>query len=61
MKRLIVPALAILAVIAALTAAMWRPSARLSAETAGMPALEQLYANASKLPDQEIEDRSIGP
>ncbi len=62
MKSLIVPAFAILAVIAATSAAMWRPSARLSAETAaGMPPLEQLYAGAGKLPDQEIDDRSIGP
>jgi type II secretory pathway component PulK len=62
MKRLIVPAFAVVALIAAIAAAaMWRPSTKLSAETGAMPSLQEQHtaAGANKLPDQEIEDQSL--
>ena len=62
MKRLMVPAFTLVALIAAVSAAaMWHPSTKLSAETGAMPSLQELHtsAGANKLPDQEIEDQSL--
>jgi hypothetical protein len=61
MKRLMIAAFAVVALIAAATAIMWRPSTKLSAETAAMPSLQELYtvAGANKLSNQEIEDQSL--
>jgi hypothetical protein len=62
MKHLIVAAFAIVALIAAgAIAAVWHPSSKLSAGTAGMPSLQELHAGvvANKLPNQEIEDQSL--
>lgn len=61
MKRLIVPAFVVVALIAAVAAAMWHPSTKLSAETGAMPSLQELHtaAGAKELPNQEIEDQSL--
>ena len=62
MKRLMIPAFALVALIAAVAAAvMWHPSTKLSAETGAMPSLQKQHtaAGANKLPDQEIEDQSL--
>jgi hypothetical protein len=61
MKRLMIPAFAVVALIAAATAIMWHPSTKLSAGTAAMPSLRELHtaAGANRLPDQEIEDQSL--
>jgi len=61
MKRLMIPVLALVALIAAAAAIVWHPSTKLSAGTAAMPPLLELHtaAGANKLPDQEIEDQSL--
>jgi hypothetical protein len=61
MKRLMIPAFVVVALIAAATAIMWHPSTKLSAGTAAMPALQELHtaAGANKLPNQEIEDQAL--
>ena len=62
MKRLMIPAFALIVVAA--TALMLRsPSASvdISAGTAAMPSLQELHASAgiNRLPVQEIEDQSL--
>jgi hypothetical protein len=61
MKRLMIPVLALVALIAAAAAIVWHPSTKLSAGTVAMPSLLELHtaADANKLPDQEIEDQSL--
>jgi hypothetical protein len=61
MKRLMIPAFAVVALIAAASAIMWHPSTKLSAGTAAMPSLLELHtaAAANMLPNQEIEDQSL--
>jgi hypothetical protein len=59
MKRLMISALASVALFAAATA--MQRSAELSAGTAGMPALQDLHtaAGVNKLPIEEFEDMSV--
>jgi hypothetical protein len=61
MKRLMIPAFAAVALIAAGTAMLWSHTTKLSAGTAAMPSLHELHtvAGANKLPNQEIEDQSL--
>jgi len=64
MKRLMISALATVALLAATTATalLWSPSANLSAAgTAAMPSLHELHtaAGANKLSNLEIEDQSL--
>jgi hypothetical protein len=63
MKRLMISAIAAVAVLATTITLHWAhtPSTKLSAGTASMPSLQELYtaANANKLPNQEIEDQSL--
>jgi hypothetical protein len=61
MKRLMIPVLALVALIAAAAAIVWHPSTKLSAGSAAMPSMQELHtvAGANKLPDQEIEDQSL--
>jgi hypothetical protein len=60
MKRLMIPVLALVALIAAAAAIVY-PSTKLSPGSAAMPSLLELHtaAGANKLPDQEIEDQSL--
>jgi hypothetical protein len=46
MKRLMIPVLALVALIAA--AAVWHPSTKLSAGTAAMPSLLELHSSGRK-------------
>lgn len=61
MKRLIILAIAATALVG--TTKMWwhTPSTLRAAETVGMPSLKELHAmaGANKLPDGNIEDRSL--
>jgi hypothetical protein len=63
MKRLMISAIAAVAVLATTVTLRWAhtPSTKLSAGAASMPSLQELYtaANANKLPNQEIEDQSL--
>jgi hypothetical protein len=63
MKRLMISAIAAVAVLATTVTLLWwrTVSTNLSAGTASMPSMQELYtaANADKLPDQEIEDQSL--
>jgi hypothetical protein len=63
MKRLMISVIAAVAVLATTVTLLWwrTVSTNLSAGTASMPSLQELYtaANADKLPDQEIEDQSL--
>jgi C4-dicarboxylate transporter len=56
-------AIAAVAVLATTITLLWShtSSTKLSAGTASMPSLQELYtaANANKLPNQEIEDLSL--
>jgi hypothetical protein len=63
MKRLMISALAAVALLAATTATamLWSPSTKLSAGTAAMPPLHELHiaAGANKLPIEDYEDMSL--
>jgi len=62
MKRLVIPALAAVALFAVVaTAMLWSHSTKLSAGTAVMPSLQELHtvAGVNELPNQEIEDQSL--
>ena len=62
MKRLVIPALAAVALFAVVaTAMLWSHSTKLSAGTAAMPSLQELHtvAGVNKLPNQEIEDHAL--
>ena len=61
MKRLMIPALAAVALIAAGTAMLWSHTTKLSAGTAAMPTLQELHtaAGVNKLPIEEFEDMSL--
>jgi hypothetical protein len=63
MKRLMISALAAVALFAATTATamLWSPSTKLSAGTAAMPSLHELHtaAGANKLPTEDFEDMSL--
>jgi hypothetical protein len=63
MKRLMISAIAAVAVLATTITLLWSRtlSTKLSAGTASVPSLQELYtaANANKLPNQEIEDLSL--
>jgi len=61
MKRLMIAAFAVVALIATATAIMWHPSGKLSAGTAAMPSLQELHtvAGANELSNQEIEDQAL--
>ncbi|MDB5638956.1 MAG: hypothetical protein JWP51_3864 [Bradyrhizobium sp.] len=63
MMRLMISALAVVAVIAAATTMLHsRPAAiELSAATAAMPTLQELHtmAGVNALPAQEVEDQSL--
>ena len=63
MKRLMISALAAVAVFAATTATamLWSPSTKLPAGTAAMPSLHELHtaAGANKLPIEDFEDMSL--
>jgi hypothetical protein len=63
MKRLMISAFAVVALIAATTATamLWSPSTKLSAGTAAMPSLHELHiaAGVNKLPIEDIEDMSL--
>ncbi len=61
MKRLMIPAFAAVALIAAATATLWSHSNKLSAGTTAMPSLQELHtaAGVNKLPIQEFEDMSL--
>jgi hypothetical protein len=63
MKRLMISALAAIALLAATTATamLWSPSTNLSAGTAAMPSLHELHtaAGANKLPTEDFEDMSL--
>jgi hypothetical protein len=63
MTRLMIAALAVVAVIAVASTLLWSRSSviELSAETAAMPSLLELHAAAGvhKLPVQDIDDQSL--
>ena len=61
MKRLMIAAFAVVALIATATAIMWHPSIKLSAGTAAMPSLHELHiaAGVNKLPIEDVEDMSL--
>lgn len=61
MRRLMIPAFALVALIAVATAMVWHPSTKLSVGTAAMPSLLELHtaAGVNKLSNQEIEDQSL--
>ncbi len=63
MKRLMISALAAVALFAATTATamLWSPSTKLSAGTAAMPSLSELHtaAGVNKLPTEDFEDMSL--
>jgi len=63
MTRLMIYALAAVAVFAATTATamLWSPSTKQSAGTAAMPSLHELYAaaGAHKLPTEDFGDMSL--
>jgi hypothetical protein len=61
MKRLMIPAFAAVALIAAATGMQWSRSNKLSAGTAAMPSLQELHtaAGVNKLPVEEFEDMSL--
>jgi hypothetical protein len=63
MKRLMISAFAVVALIAATTATamLWSPSTKLSAGTAAMPSLHELHiaAGVNKLPIEDLEDMSL--
>jgi hypothetical protein len=62
MKRLMIPAIAVVALMVVATTMLWSrsPSIELTA-TAAMPPLQELHtmAGVHKLPVQEIEDQSL--
>ncbi|MBR0696015.1 hypothetical protein [Bradyrhizobium lablabi] len=62
MKHPMIFAIAVVVLLAA-TTVLWShtPTSKLSDGTAAMPSLHELHttANANKLPNQEIEDRSL--
>jgi hypothetical protein len=63
MKRLMIPAIAAIAVLATTITPLWShtPSTELSAGTASMPPLQELYTAdyANKLPNEQFEDQSL--
>ena len=61
MKRLMIAAFAVVALIAAATTMLWSHSTKPSAATAAMPALQELHtaAGVNKLPIEEFEDQSL--
>ena len=62
MQRLMISAIAALAVLATTITLLWsHPSTKLSAGTAAMPSLQELHtaANVNNLSNQEIEDQSL--
>ena len=63
MKRLMIFALATVALFAATTATamLWSPSTKVSAGTATMPSLRELHtaAGVNKLPIEDFEDMSL--
>ena len=63
MKRLMISALAAVALFAATTATamLWSPSTKLSAGTAAMPSLHELHtaAGVNTLPIEDVEAMSL--
>jgi hypothetical protein len=61
MKRLMISAIAAVALIAAATSMLWSHSTNPSAGTAAMPSLVKLHnaAGVNKLPNDELEDMSL--
>jgi hypothetical protein len=61
MKRLMIPTFAAVALLAAATAVLWSPSAKLSAGIVAMPSLYELHtvAGINKLPVEDVEDMSL--
>jgi hypothetical protein len=62
MMRLTIPALAVIALIAAVIAIRWpSTSVELASGTAAMPSLQELHVTAEvhKLPVQEIDDQAL--
>ena len=61
MKRLMIPAFAAVALIAAGTAMLWSHTTKLSAGTAAMPSLLDLHtaARVTKLPIEDVDDMSL--
>lgn len=61
MKRLMISAFAVVALVAAALAIHRSPSAGISAGTAAMPSLQELHTAASvkTLPSEDFEDMSL--
>ncbi len=61
MKRLLIPAFAAVALIAASAGMLWSHPTTLPAGTAAMPSLQELHtaAGVNKLPIEDFEDQSL--
>lgn len=61
MKRLMIAAIAVVALMVVATTMLWSRSPSIELSTAAMPALQELHtmAGVHKLPVQEIEDQSL--
>ena len=61
MKRLMIAAVAVVALMVVATTMLWSRSPSIELSTAAMPSLQELHtmAGVHKLPVQEIEDQSL--
>jgi hypothetical protein len=61
MKRLMIAAIAVVALMVIATTMLWSRSPSIELSTAAMPPLQELHtmAGVHKLPVQEIEDQSL--
>jgi hypothetical protein len=59
--RLMMPAIAIIALIAVATSVLWPRAPSIELSTAAMPSLQEFHtiAGVDKLPVQDIEDQSL--
>jgi hypothetical protein len=61
MMRLMISAIAVVALILVATSVLWSGSPSLELSTAAMPPLQELHtmAGVNKLPIQEVDDQSL--
>jgi hypothetical protein len=59
--RLMMPAIAVIALIAVATSVLWPRAPSIELSTAAMPSLQEFHtiAGVDKLPVQDIEDQSL--
>jgi hypothetical protein len=59
--RLMMPAIAVIALIAVATSVLWPRAPSIELSTAAMPSLQEFHtiAGVNKLPVQDIEDQSL--